>query len=560
MDRSSGNSPLPKERFARLHAQEKQKAETALENFKQKCIDNPGKLKQKLAEISKEYGTWSAQQVQAYVKTVNPKFVESLLVPECPMSVNEYEDRIQNEIVKTLKKRTIAHYTNPEVAEQLLLAHQKAHQAETSAPSLKAKKAKQTEKRLWQETHCINPAEEKTFQVLGEGSFGIAESVFSGDGGPLVVKKTQLDGASLQDQQRFEQEKKYLKALDHPSIIRAAPASGRYTQANDAFYAEAGGVSLNALVDGYHTDSFNLDSLETDYHDAVLQHKHKIKKENLQLRHQIQDLVTEVVTKQHPENTHDAVIQKIEEIYARSHFSMREINEILQDIGQWDALIASDPKMVSFSDQLKEACLTWKPKAIPPLKTAGPLPMKRIEHIAKQVAQGIRHLHKNNMVHLDIKTENIVVQPDGKAKIIDFGLSMPRDQYIRRPVFCGTSECMAPEIIRKGFRLPSKCTEKVDVYALGCVIHELATGHFYTHSTKDDPAERFAELLDNTENQVDYLRERTKDLIEQRYSHSSEEEQESAILLEDLLKGMLDPNPDTRLSMKKVLEHPFFRY
>jgi serine/threonine-protein kinase len=112
---------------------------------------------------------------------------------------------------------------------------------------------------------------------------------------------------------------------------------------------------------------------------------------------------------------------------------------------------------------------------------AGPLPTERIVEIVAQVCAGLSHAHARGIVHRDIKPENLVLMPgqddDGRrievVKVCDFGIAQHR--ALRRMgdegSVAGTPEYMSPEQCRG-----DELDERSDVYAVGVVLYELATG------------------------------------------------------------------------------------
>ncbi|XP_047056978.1 mitogen-activated protein kinase kinase kinase 18-like [Lolium rigidum] len=91
-----------------------------------------------------------------------------------------------------------------------------------------------------------------------------------------------------------------------------------------------------------------------------------------------------------------------------------------------------------------------------------------IRAYAADVARGLAYLHGRSVVHGDIKSRNVVVGADGRAKIADFGCA--RSVGSGRPV-AGTPAFMAPEVARGEEQGPA-----ADVWALGCTVLEMATG------------------------------------------------------------------------------------
>jgi predicted Ser/Thr protein kinase len=103
----------------------------------------------------------------------------------------------------------------------------------------------------------------------------------------------------------------------------------------------------------------------------------------------------------------------------------------------------------------------------------GALPPESIVLILQQLANALAHIHERNLVHLDIKPQNIMITDSGEVKIIDFGLAQPPGARIESGggMAFGTVAYLAPEQARGdavGF--------ETDVYSLGCVVYELLTG------------------------------------------------------------------------------------
>ncbi|GAA1150332.1 hypothetical protein GCM10009630_55840 [Kribbella jejuensis] len=104
----------------------------------------------------------------------------------------------------------------------------------------------------------------------------------------------------------------------------------------------------------------------------------------------------------------------------------------------------------------------------------GPLDPERAVDIVQQVAAGLAAAHEHDIVHRDIKPDNLLIDVDGSVKVADFGIARSAmEPETRTPGrILGTSHYVAPERA-----LGHPATAASDVYALGCVLYQLLTGH-----------------------------------------------------------------------------------
>ncbi|HEV3498043.1 MAG TPA: protein kinase, partial [Actinomycetes bacterium] len=116
------------------------------------------------------------------------------------------------------------------------------------------------------------------------------------------------------------------------------------------------------------------------------------------------------------------------------------------------------------------------------LNQSGPLPAGRVVHIGAQVADALNYAHKNGIVHRDVKPANILVCPDGRVKVADFGIAKaveetqpgvpaPADALTRTGSIIGTAQYLSPEQVDN-----RPVDGRTDVYALGVVLYEMLCG------------------------------------------------------------------------------------
>jgi serine/threonine protein kinase len=119
----------------------------------------------------------------------------------------------------------------------------------------------------------------------------------------------------------------------------------------------------------------------------------------------------------------------------------------------------------------------------------GPLPVEEALDIARQMAEGLEAAHEKGIVHRDLKPANIKITPDGKMKILDFGLARAYQSDVddsgsldensptitaamtQARTILGTAAYMSPEQAR-GKHLD----KRTDIWAFGCVLYEMLTG------------------------------------------------------------------------------------
>jgi serine/threonine-protein kinase len=103
----------------------------------------------------------------------------------------------------------------------------------------------------------------------------------------------------------------------------------------------------------------------------------------------------------------------------------------------------------------------------------GPLPIAGTLDIARQLAEGLGKAHEAGVVHRDMKPGNVILTPDGTAKIVDFGLAKLAGQVrlTRTGTTLGTVAYMSPEQI-----LGEDADLRTDLWSVGVCIHEMLTG------------------------------------------------------------------------------------
>ena len=110
------------------------------------------------------------------------------------------------------------------------------------------------------------------------------------------------------------------------------------------------------------------------------------------------------------------------------------------------------------------------------VRRSGPLSMEAAANIISQVAEGLHHAHQQGIVHRDVKPGNVLVTPEGDAKLSDLGLAGPMyanaEDDPRHGKIVGTADYLSPDHITS----PWNPVPTWDIYSLGCTLYYATTG------------------------------------------------------------------------------------
>ncbi len=155
------------------------------------------------------------------------------------------------------------------------------------------------------------------------------------------------------------------------------------------------------------------------------------------------------------------------------------------------------------------------------------------------LVRGLKYLHQKNIIHRDLKLENIMLNSlsnNHDIKIVDYGISCIVGDISFFGGLVGTPEYMAPELLKTTPGSTSVCIPSIDIWSVGIILYMLLTrGSPYTETKKPI---------------IDQVRDGDYNLGYLVTVGASE----SAI---DLIQRILNPNPDGRLTLNQIEKHPW---
>lgn len=156
---------------------------------------------------------------------------------------------------------------------------------------------------------------------------------------------------------------------------------------------------------------------------------------------------------------------------------------------------------------------------------------RELKRILKQLISAVQYLHDNNVVHRDIKLENILIDSKGNIKLTDFGLcGIKKDKYDMFDQRLGTIRYSAPELLRG-----EKYNDSVDIWGIGICFFMLLTGKFpFDGSNKENITRR---------------------ILEKTLHYSKYELDKSEVRL---LRALLQKDPEKRVEIEEILEFSYF--
>lgn len=157
----------------------------------------------------------------------------------------------------------------------------------------------------------------------------------------------------------------------------------------------------------------------------------------------------------------------------------------------------------------------------------------QIATILREVLLAVEYLHSNQLIHRDIKSDNILINKNGEIKLSDFGFCCIQRSYIKHKSIVGSPYWMPPEVI-KGVEYD----EKVDIWSIGILLLEIIEGEppylelnpikaLYCITTYDPPKPKDPKKCSDE--------------------------------LNDIIYSCLQKDPKNRSSAKELLNHPFMK-
>ncbi|CAI6357632.1 unnamed protein product [Macrosiphum euphorbiae] len=196
-----------------------------------------------------------------------------------------------------------------------------------------------------------------------------------------------------------------------------------------------------------------------------------------------------------------------------------------------------------------------------------PLSEYRIKTYVYQMLEGLRYLHQNGFIHRDIKPENILLTSRDKIlKIGDFGTSCQAIYGHQYKQYVATRWYRSPEcLLTRGWY-----NSKMDIWATGCVLYEIATGHpLFDGRDENDQIEKIDRVLGSPDQRlINKFKKYKSDVFVARYETNKRNDRTTGIGLHsvyqpyrpayDLIINMIVYDPSKRYSANRLLRKSYF--
>ncbi|EFO16810.2 CMGC/MAPK/JNK protein kinase [Loa loa] len=196
---------------------------------------------------------------------------------------------------------------------------------------------------------------------------------------------------------------------------------------------------------------------------------------------------------------------------------------------------------------------------------------KNLSYFTYQMIVAIKYMHRSGIIHRDLKPSNIVVNDKCILKILDFGLARKIETGERMTVYVVTRYYRAPEVI-----LGLPYDEKVDVWAIGCILAEMINRKtLFPGTDRLDQWNKIIEILGTPSQEfINKLEHHTKNYVRSKGHNDplpfekifpdecfigsySKAPQLCASVARDLLFKMLQIDPEKRISVDEAVRHPY---
>jgi serine/threonine protein kinase len=179
--------------------------------------------------------------------------------------------------------------------------------------------------------------------------------------------------------------------------------------------------------------------------------------------------------------------------------------------------------------------------------------------IAKQVTEGLSEAHRLGIVHRDLKPSNILIDKDGDARIMDFGIarSIAGEGITDKGMIIGTPEYMSPEQVEG-----KDIDQRTDIYSLGVILYEMVTGkipfvgdtpisiaHKHKYVEPQEPRDLNSQISDDLNRVILICLEKDK---EKRYQSADEIRSELANIEESIPLAEREASKRKTITSKEI--------